>query len=470
MTKTKRPITRLEQRQRLISRILWIVLAIELVGIAGLVLYFYVLLPRPKQPVDTKVITQEIKKAPDVKTGKIVTEKESRTFNIAEVQRIVQQTNKRFDGTIDREITRQTYVFTSSDGKYDDVPVHARVYLPSGANKKPIYAFAPGTTGIADQCAASLEDPVKRDWSNYESLMMAYASQGYATVIIDYEGMRDPKRMHHYMVGDLEGRALLDSIRSLKNLPLSKDQVDEGTVFVAGYSQGGHASYWADQIKDEYAPEISLKGAIGFGPVTSVEETLDDATNGANINWFGPLVLTSYAQWYQSVYPVDKILLPKFAKNYSVDAQSDCIDAFGRIWPNNLGENRSNQVYTPEFIKVARPLNIIADPAYAALGADLAKNIVGNIKTDRPKLINHGIHDNVVLVSQSQHGFERMCVKGNAVTFKKYDTSPNAIQSYNPTGQVDHYQTMNASFKDTITWMQSIINNQAVPNNCQQGV
>lgn len=467
MPKRRKPITKVERKQRLISRALWAILFIEAIGIAVLVLYFYVFLPRPKQPADVQVTKQEvIKKAPEVKTGKIVTEETARTFSVPEVQRIILQTNKRFDDPVKYEVTRQTYAFTTSDGRSDTIPVYARAYLPAGVSKKPIFAFAPGTTGIADICAASLEDPVKRDWSNYESLMMAYASQGYAVVIIDYEGMRDPSRMHHYMVGELEGKALLDGVRSLKNLPLTKDQIDSSKAFVSGYSQGGHAAFWADQLKDEYSPELNLTGAIGYGPVTSVEETLDDATNGANINWFGPLVLTSYGDWYKTAYPVDKILLPRWAKSYSADSQNGCIDTFGRTWPNNVGENRSGQVYTAEFIKVAKALNIAADPTYTSFSTDLAKNVVGNVKTDRPKLINHGVHDNVVLVSQSQHGFERMCVKDNVVTFKKYDTSPNAIQTYNPSGQVDHYQTMNASFKDTTTWMQNIINGQPAPNNC----
>jgi hypothetical protein len=60
-----------------------------------------------------------------------------------------------------------------------------------------------------------------------------------------------------------------------------------------------------------------------------------------------------------------------------------------------------------------------------------------------------------------------MCVKGNVVKFNKYDTSPNAIQGYNPAGLVDHYQTMNASFKDTMAWMKNIISGQKAPNNCK---
>lgn len=465
--KPSRILSSKERKQRNISRALWTILFVEVVLVGLLIFYFYYVLPRPKKPADTGVVKQEIKQAPIVKTGKIIKEEPAKKFTAAEVQGLIAQTNKKFDSPVSLEVTKQTFVFNSSDGKVDDVPIYARAYVPSGAEKKPVFAFAPGTTGIADSCAASLENPAKADWSNYDSLLMAYASQGYVVVTIDYEGMRDAARLHHYMVGELEGKAMLDSIRSLKNLALTKDQINEEQQFTAGYSQGGHAAYWADQLKNDYAAEMKLLGAVGFGPVTSVEETLDDAVNGANINWFGSLVLTSYSDWYKATYPVDKILQPKYAKNFKTDAQSVCIDAFTRVWPSNKGQNRSSEVYTPEFSSVAKNLNIAANPVYQSFSNDLAKNIVGNLKTDRPKLINHGVHDDVVLISQSQHGFERMCVKGNVVKFNKYDTSPNAIQGYNPAGLVDHYQTMNASFKDTMAWMKNIISGQKAPNNCK---
>ncbi|MSR68169.1 hypothetical protein EXS66_00065 [Candidatus Saccharibacteria bacterium] len=467
MRKTRKPISRLEKNRRLVARALWVILIVELIFVALLAGYFYYVLPRskPKQVPNVVSIKEHVNRV--IKTGKIISEEPVGVFSADAVQRLVVQTNKHFDSPITTEVTKQTFVFNSSDGQSDNVPIYARVYVPAGANKKPVLAFAPGTTGVGDSCSASLEDPAKNDWGNYDSLLMAYASQGYVVVAIDYEGMRDATRLHHYMVGELAGKAVLDSIRSLKNLALSKDQIDDTKVFSAGYSEGGHGAYWADQIKDDYAPEINLKAAIGFGPVTSVEETLDDATNGANINWFGPLILTSYGDWYKATYPVDKILLPKWAKTYQTGSQAICLDMFNKTWPNNIGDNRSNQVYTPEFIRVAKNLNIAADAAYAGLSADLVKNIVGSKKTDRPKLINHGIHDDVILLSQSQHGLERMCASGNAVTFKKYDTSPYAIQGYNQSGRVDHYQVMNASFKDTISWMQNILSSKPVSNNCK---
>lgn len=466
MSKSKKKKKKIQQKRQTTDMVLWIIVVMEIVML-GLLLAYYYFLSTPKEPEPTSTVQKASSTAQQVKTGKIITEETSRTIPATEVSHIIGQTNHKFDMPVTTDVTKQVFAFTSSDGTRDDVPIYARAYIPATTKKQPIFAFAPGTTGLGDQCAPSLEDPSKHDWANYDSLMLAYASQGYAVVIIDYEGMRDASRMHHYMNGELEGKAVLDSIRALKNLPLSKNKIDDSVVFTAGYSQGGHASYWADQLKDKYAPELNLKGAIGYGPVTSVEQTLDDITKGANINWFGPYVLTSYADWYKHNYPVGSILLPKWTGNYQQESLNLCIDQVNSYWPDNIGANRSSQMYTPEFLEAAQKSNISTNPKFAQLAQDMAANLVGTTSTVRPKLINQGQHDNVILPSQSEEALARMCGKGNVVTYKSYTTSPYAQQAYNPNGLVDHYQTMNASFKDTLVWMQQLASGMSVGNNCK---
>ena len=422
-----------------------------------------------KAPVVITASTQvENTKPAEIATGKIIEAQAVENFNPAQALAIIKQTNKAFDLAVNTATTKQLIKFTSSDGNVADIGVYARVYAPAGAKNLPVIAFATGTTGIGDACAASLENPAKRDWANYDSLMMAYASQGYMVVLADYEGMRDAARMHHYMVGNIEGRTMLDSIRALENLDTTKARVNKEAIFTAGYSQGGHAAFWADAINQKYAPEIKLKGAIGFGPVTSVNETLTDAiTANANINWFGPFVLTSYQDWYKRSYPVDKILQPQFAKNLSVDAQRECIDTVNKYWPNNIGTNKSASVYTPEFIAAAKTGNLSSNKLYAQFDSDMKANIVGSIKTTTPKLINQGLSDNVVLPKQSRAGYQRLCASGNSVNLVEYTTSKYGVQVYNPTGKADHYQTMNASFNDTIAWANARIAGSTLVNSCK---
>ncbi len=424
-----------------------------------------------KNPVVITAVKQvEKTKEPEIATGKILEAQAVQTYTSTQTLAQIKQTNRNFDLPVSSGHTKQIIRYTSSDGTVDDVPIYGRVYMPSNSTDKklPVLAFAPGTIGMGDGCAGSLEQPAKRNWANYDSLMAAYASQGYIVVITDYEGMRDPARIHHYMVGDLEGRAVLDSIRALRNLEATKNNIDENAVFTGGYSQGGHAAYWADAINAKYAPDIKLKGAIGFGPVTSVSETLTDAiTANANINWFGPFVLVSYQDWYKHTYPVDRILQPQFVKNLQADVLRECIDTATRFWPNNIGTNRSIAVYTAEFIAAAKTGNIANNKIYAKFAADMNTNIVGPVKTATPKLINQGLHDNVVLPRQSKAGYARMCESGNTVNLREYNTSPYAIQAYNPTGLVDHYQTMDASLKDTLAWMQARVAGSTIIDSCK---
>lgn len=409
-------------------------------------------------------------KPPSITTGKIIATEPEQNFSSTQTLALIKQTNSNFDLPVTTGLTKQVISYTSSDGEVSNVPIYARVYMPSTmpGNKLPVLAFATGTTGVGDTCAASLEQPAKRDWANYDSLMAAYASQGYTVVVTDYEGMRDPSRMHHYMVGDMEGRAVLDSIRALYNLDLTRNNINDNAIFAAGYSQGGHAAYWADAIASKYAPEISLKGAIGFGPVTSVSETLTDAiTANANINWFGPYVLTSYQDWYKRKYPVDQIIMPPWYKTIEADSTRECIDSVNRYWPNNLGANRSSKMYTPEFIKAAKSGSIANNPIYSQFLADMESNVIGPVKTATPKLINQGLHDNVVLPRQSRAGYSRLCQSGNQVNIREYNTSPYAVRGYNTAGLVDHYQTMNASLKDTMAWMQARLAGDIITNSCK---
>lgn len=343
-------------------------------------------------------------------------------------------------------ITKITFRYRSKLPGGPFITVFGRAYLPESPQVNlPVFAFAPGTTGIGDKCAPSLENPKVSNWANYDSHMATYASQGFAAVTTDYEGMRDPTRLHHYMVGELEGRAVLDSIRALKQLPQAKGRLAASDIFAAGYSQGGHAAFWADKIAGQYAPDVMPKGVIGFGPVMNVKQTLTDVTHGANINWFGPYVLYSYHDYYGADYGVP--LLPHWQQTLAKDVPAHCIDTDIPFW----GSNPAN-VYTPEFIQ-AMTSGQLGGP-YANFERDLDANAVGPTATSSAKLINQGAHDNVVLPAQQEALAPALCQSSKGpFQLKLY---PNAT----------HYTTMAQSLNDTLGWMRSIIEGRDVPG-CQ---
>lgn len=389
---------------------------------------------------------------PAPKFGRLLSAESVVSFDATTTKQLIAQTNKTYAASVTSGITKQVVRYSSSDEEGREISVYARVYMPASvANGAtlPVFAFAPGTTGIDDHCAASLEKPAVANWANYDSLLAAYAAQGYIVVTTDYEGMRDSSRMHHYMVGVQEGRAMLDSVRVLKNLPSTKGVADMNSLFLSGYSQGGHAALWADTIAPDYAQELKPKGLVGFGPVSDVQTTLSDITKGANINWFGPFILAAYQDYYRKSYGVGVYLLPKWQQSLTSDIASQCINTVIPHWGKVPAA-----IYQPDFIAALIRGDLSGN--YSDLASDLAKNRAGTVATPTAKLINHGQRDNVVLPSQSESLRRRLCGLGNgSVTLKIY---PSAT----------HYDTMVQSFNDTIAWMNAVGNGQAVPSSCQQ--
>jgi len=345
-------------------------------------------------------------------------------------------------------VARSLLTYRSYDTDGTPITIYARVYLPIGLNNAPILGFAPGTTGIGDACAASLEIPRVANWANYESHMLAYAGQGYATVITDYEGMRDPGRLHHYMVGQLEGRAVLDSVRALINFAGKSGQLETKHVFLAGYSQGGHAVFWADQIATSYAPELKISGIIGFGAVISVEDTLADVTRGSNLDWFGPYVLVSYADYYHEAYSLAQILQPKYRDNLIADVTTHCINTDVEFWGTN-----PTVVFMPSFISALQTHTL--DNSFPDLAQRLQQNAVGAITTRVPKLLNGGTKDIVVLPQQQAKTVTMLC---------RNPTAPVHLHEY---PEATHYNTMAVSIVDVLNWMKTLQTGGQAPDDCR---
>ncbi len=381
-------------------------------------------------------------------SGRLLRVESAHTFTPTEAAAVAREIPGGGSLSVTTSVTRVIYQFRSYDIDGTPLSIYARAYIPAApAGKLPIFAFATGTTGIGDQCAPSLEQPHKVDWANYEAHMMMYASQGYAAVVTDYEGHRDDTRLHHYMIGQLEGRAVLDSIRGMSRLQQAERRLDRNNIFLGGYSQGGHAVFWADKVQPTYAPELPAKGVVGFGPVMSVKDTLADVARGANINWFGPYVLTSYRDYYKENYSMSQILLPNRLTNLAADVQKHCIDSVIRFWPTMAG------TYTPEFIQAMTTGDWQSFPE---LDAALALNLVGDQATGSAKRINQGRFDNVVLPRQQEAAMPLLCSRSRG---------PVQLQIY-PTAT--HYNTMALSFKDTLAWMANLRSARPVPNTCSR--
>ncbi|HSX14694.1 MAG TPA: lipase family protein [Candidatus Saccharimonadales bacterium] len=378
--------------------------------------------------------------------GKIISQEVIRNYSVEEVNALAKQNYGADTVPAQNAISKRLLKYTSVDTQGQEIDLYARVYLPrtNTSSKIPLISFGPGTTGIGDECAASLEVPALANWANYESHAAAYAGQGYAVVITDYEGMRDSSRLHHYMVGELEGRAVLDAARATFNLGDYKN-LDRNRLFLAGYSQGGQAVAWADKIAPSYAPDLKIKGLVAFAPVSDVTTTLADIARGANIVWFGPYVLVSYSDYYDQTFPLNTILQAKWIPTLKTDVLGHCINSV-KYWP------KAEEVYTPEFLTALKTSTLAS--SYPDLAADLVANRSWSGPTATPKLINQGQKDNIILPDQQTNALSLLCRAGSG---------PAKIQTY---PDASHYSIMVKSYKDTLAWLTKAQNGEQLPSSC----
>ena len=159
------------------------------------------------------------------------------------------------------------YRSTSVGGK--KIAVSGSLALPKGKAPRggwPVITYAHGTTGAADSCAPTRGYDASDLVSYAYPLLRRWLKAGYAVVRTDYEGLGTPG-VHPYLVGESEGRSVLDAVRAARALEprLSKRFV------IAGHSQGGHAALFAASLAKKWVPELQLRGTVAFAPASHLE-------------------------------------------------------------------------------------------------------------------------------------------------------------------------------------------------------
>ncbi len=177
---------------------------------------------------------------------------------------------------------RTDFVLYSSDAYPDtrrNIVVSGTVSIPEGGPPPggfPVISWAHGTTGMGDSCAPS-KGGDQGSYGGAEPLIQSWLDLGYAVVATDYEGLGTPG-IHPYLVGDSEGRGVLDIIRASRQLfPSLSDE-----VVIAGHSQGAHAALFAAALAPEWAGDFSHEGTVGYAPPANLGLQASGIGSGGN--------------------------------------------------------------------------------------------------------------------------------------------------------------------------------------------
>jgi acetyl esterase/lipase len=325
-------------------------------------------------------------------------------------------------------------------------PVTAQVFVPryTDSAKRVLYMFAAGSTGLIDACRPSREHIAGIHWGLYRTHVLAHVGQGAIGVLPDYMGFGDPNPAHlqPYMSAVAEGRMMLDAIRAVQTyIAQSKVPGVTGTsVFVAGFSQGGHAAFAAADLLAQYAPDVHIGGIIGYGPSTNVQTLFKEFADVA------PMAIYTYG-WIYGKDKIDpnKILLPKFAATLAKDVTRQCVGGMQSYYPQN-----PRLLFTKDFADALISGDITKK--YPDIAKILAENNTGLSGHKIPALILQGTDDIVVSVPSQEAFVRALCQAGSPVQYTLFKGR--------------RHDTRQIGFEPARAWMASLTRGEAPQSNC----
>lgn len=301
------------------------------------------------------------------------------------------------DLDVDARVMRVLYHSRSLAGA--DIAVSGIIAVPNGTAPKagrPVLTWAHGTTGIADACA-----PSKNPSGAGVALIAPFLERGMVFVATDYEGLGTPGR-HPYIAGESEGRGVLDIVRAARSL--HADTAASARVVIWGHSQGGHAALFANQIAEEYAPDLEVLGTVAGAPPSQLN-LLTAALRDSPFRFYLGMVVAGWAAAYPDADPAD--LLTPAGLERLAGVEEGCAGDLAASWSD-----------------VPYDALVKADPADVEPWDRLiVENDPGFLVGASPVLIIHGEQDEQIPPISSKLLLDRMCGIGQVVERRTYPGS-----------------------------------------------
>lgn len=305
-----------------------------------------------------------------------------------------------FTRTVPGGATAHRILYTTT--RDDGVPAIASgiVVTPAVASgPTPVIAWAHGTTGWAPGCAPSvLDEPFE---SGALFILDQVVERGWSLVMTDYVGL-GTSSPHPYLIGQGEGRSVLDALRAARELPAVA--LAEDTV-IWGHSQGGHAALWAGSLAPTYAPELTIAGVAALAPASNLPalvEVIGTITGGS---LFAAYVVQAYTDNYPDVRfddyvrPGARVIVREMAQR-CLSEPSMLVSLIGSL-------------------VLDKPI-WHADPASGPLAERLRENIPAGV-IPAPLLIGQGAADTLILAEAQDAFVAERCAAGGSVDYRTYD-------------------------------------------------
>jgi uncharacterized membrane protein HdeD (DUF308 family)/alpha-beta hydrolase superfamily lysophospholipase len=290
-------------------------------------------------------------------------------------------------------------LYTTTRDERQPAVASALVVVPTAQARDgiPVIAWAHGTTGAVPGCAPSVIDPFE---SGAFFILDTVLSNGWALVATDYVGL-GTKGPHPYLIGQGEGRSVLDAVRASHQLPDVRLGAD---TVVWGHSQGGHAALWTGILAPTYAPDVTIMGVAAMAPASNLPGLIDNLGNVTGGELFASYVIDAYSRAYPDV---------TYREYVRPGAQPIVREMAARC----LAEKST--LLSVLTIKSLDKTIWNGDPDKGALAARLRENIPA-VHIQAPLLIGQGGADSLVVPAAQDAYIKARCAAGQQVDYRTY--------------------------------------------------
>ena len=325
-------------------------------------------------------------------------------------------------------------LYRSTGLKGEPIAVSGLVVLPSGAppaDGRPMVAWAHPTSGTVRKCAPSL---ARRKFDQIQGLQQMLGL-GYGVVATDYPGL-GAGGVHPYLVGESEGRAVVDSVRAARGM----EGMGGDAYVVWGHSQGGQAALYAGLLSASYAPELKLLGVAAAAPATDLATLMRDDFSSMGGKNLTAMTLWSWAQVYGA--PIQQVVSPEAMP--TVDAlANECIESLIDF----LERQFTGRPLDTVFLTVP---DVTAVEPWKTLMHD---NTPGPLPDRMPVFLVQGDADTIVRPAVTETYRRELCKAGSPVRMVVLPGIGHAGVAHDAAGAA-------------IDWMTSRFAGQAAPNDC----
>jgi acetyl esterase/lipase len=326
-------------------------------------------------------------------------------------------------------------LYRSTGLKGEPIFVSGVIIVPQGdppPGGRPIVAWAHPTSGVTSRCAPSLAIFLFQQIQGLRSLV----EHGYVVAATDYPGLGTPPT-HPYLVGDSEGRAVIDIVRAAAGMP----GAGGGKRFaVWGHSQGGQAALFTGMIAKSYAPELELLGVAAAAPATDLAALMKDDIGTSGGNNIMAMTLWSWHRVFDA--PLTKIVDPR---------AMPVLDRLARVCiegPFDISSRQKiGQPLDQHFLTVEQPADI--EPWHSLL----EKNSAGALPSEIPVFLAQGTTDQIIHPDVTRGYMTKLCQAGSKV---KLVMLPN----------IGHGRAAQASTASAVEWIANRFDGGAAPDDC----